>query len=138
MNGNAAKRLDLGIATPAAGVSELRVFFIEAVVTFLLGLVVVSVATDPRVPRSGAALAIGLALSSAIFISGPTTGAGVNPARAIGPMIVSGSFNAWWIYLLAPCLGATAAAALYDLARRGGLIPVGERVREPGRVAAER
>jgi glycerol uptake facilitator-like aquaporin len=82
----------LGATVPAAGVSAGRVLAAEAVVTFVLVLVVVAVATDSRVPRGIAAIAIGAALAAAIMISGPVSGAGVNPARAIGPMILAGQF----------------------------------------------
>jgi len=47
----------LGATVPAAGVSAGRVFAAEAVVTFVLVLVVVAVATDSRVPRGIAAMA---------------------------------------------------------------------------------
>jgi glycerol uptake facilitator-like aquaporin len=70
----------LGATVPAAGVSAGRVLAAEAVVTFVLVLVVVAVATDTRVPRGIAAMAIGAALAVAIVISGPVSGAGVNPA----------------------------------------------------------
>jgi len=52
----------------------------------------VAVATDSRVPRGIAAMAIGAGLAVAIMIAGPVSGAGVNPARAIGPMILAGQF----------------------------------------------
>ena len=35
------------------------------------------------------------------MISGPVSGAGVNPARVIGPMILAGHFTDWWAYLTA-------------------------------------
>jgi aquaporin Z/aquaporin NIP len=95
-------------------VSAGRVLAAEAVVTFVLVLVVVAVATDSRVPRGIAAMAIGAALAVAIVISGPVSGAGVNPARAIGPMILAGQFTDWWAYLTAPLAGGVAAVALYD------------------------
>jgi glycerol uptake facilitator-like aquaporin len=47
----------LGATAPAAGVSAGRVLAAEAVVTFVLVLVVVAVATDSRVPRGIAAMA---------------------------------------------------------------------------------
>ena len=53
----------LGATVPAAGVSAGRVLAAEAVVTFVLVLVVVAVATDSRVPRGIAAMAIGAALA---------------------------------------------------------------------------
>jgi hypothetical protein len=49
----------LGAPAPAAGVAAGRVLAAEAVVTFVLVLVVVAVATDTRVPRGIAAMAIG-------------------------------------------------------------------------------
>jgi len=86
----------LGAPAPAAGVSAGRVLAAEAVVTFVLVLVVVAVDTDTRVPRGIAAMTIGAALAVAIVISGPVSGAGVNPARAIGPMILADQFSDWW------------------------------------------
>jgi glycerol uptake facilitator-like aquaporin len=74
-----------------------RVFAAEAVVTFVPVLVITAVTTDNKVPRGAAAVAIGAALAAAILISGPISGAGVNPARAIGPMILTGPFTGWWV-----------------------------------------
>ena len=113
----------LGAPGPAAAVSAGRVVVAEAVVTFVLVLVVVAVATDPRVPRGIAAVAIGAALAVAIVISGPVSGAGVNPARAIGPMILAGEFSDWWAYLAALVAGGVVAVALYDRFLRAGSTP---------------
>ena len=122
--GNQARAIAaLGAPVPAAGVSAGRVLAAEAIVTFVLVLVVVAVATDTRVPRGIAALAIGAALAVAIVISGPVSGAGVNPARAIGPMILAGQFTDWWAYLAAPLAGGVLAAALYDRVLRAGSTP---------------
>ncbi len=95
----------------------------EAAGTFVLVLVVVAVATDSRVPRGIAAMAIGAALAVAIVIAGPVSGAGVNPARAIGPMILAGQFSDWWAYLAAPLAGGAIAVALYDRFLRAGTTP---------------
>lgn len=113
----------LGATYPAAGVSAARVFAAEGIVTFVLVLVIISVATDRRVPRGAAALAIGAALAAAIVISGPVSGAGVNPARAIGPMILTGRFTDWWAYLAAPVIAGTLAVTLYDKFLRAGTTP---------------
>ncbi|MGC4857199.1 MIP/aquaporin family protein [Micromonospora sp. DT4] len=103
----------LGATTPAPGVSGIRVLLVEALVTFLLVLVVVAVAADSRLSRLAGGVAIGTALAAAILISGPITGAGVNPARALGPMIVAGNLTDWWAYLIGPLVGGAAAAGLY-------------------------
>lgn len=122
--GNQARSIaHLGAPAPAAGISAGRVAAAEAVVTFILVLVVVAVATDNRVPRGIAAIAIGAALAVAIVIAGPVSGAGVNPARAIGPMILAGQFADWWVYLAAPLAGGTIAVVLYDRFLRAGTTP---------------
>ena len=113
----------LGATYPAPGVSAGSVFAVEAVVTFMLVLVVISVATDNRVPPGVAAMAIGAALAAAIFISGPISGAGVNPARTIGPMLAAGKFTDLWIYLVAPLIGGIIAATFYDRFLRDGKTP---------------
>jgi MIP family channel proteins len=113
----------LGATVPAPGVSAGRVLAAEAIVTFVLVLVVVAVATDSRVPRGIAAMAIGAALAVAIVIAGPVSGAGVNPARSIAPMILAGQFSDWWAYLAAPVAGGVVAVALYDRFLRAGSTP---------------
>lgn len=87
---------------------------VEALITFVLVFVVVSVATDDRAPAAAAPLAVGFALACGVFIAGPVTGGAVNPVRALGPMIVAGQFTALWVYLLAPVVGGVLAALLYD------------------------
>jgi len=122
--GNLARsRAGLGATYPPVGVSAGRVFAAELVITFILVLVVVSVATDNRVPRAVAALAIGAALATAVIIGGPVSGGAVNPARAIGPMILAGRFTDWWAYLVAPVVGGIVAVALYNMYLRTGHAP---------------
>ncbi len=104
----------LGATYPVAGVSAGRAFFIEAVITFLLVFVITAVATDKRVPAPVVAPAIGFALGVAVLIGGPISGGAVNPARALGPMIVAGRYTDAWVYLLAPVVGGIIAAVLYD------------------------
>jgi glycerol uptake facilitator-like aquaporin len=60
-------------------------------------------------PRPGQRAASGsVALAVAVVISGPVSGAGVNPARALGPMILAGQFSDWWAYLTAAPSGGSA------------------------------
>ena len=99
----------------AHGVGVGRGLIVEALITFVLVFVVGLTASDPRVPSARiAAIAVGFTLAAAVFVGGPLTGGGVNPARALGPMIVSGHLDNWWIYIVGPLagglLGALAAA----------------------------
>jgi MIP family channel proteins len=96
------------------GVSLGQGFLLEALITFVLVLVVVSVATDDRAPAAAAPMAVGFALAVAVLIAGPLTGGSVNPARSIGPALVSGELDQLWLYLLAPVVGGVLAAKMYD------------------------
>ncbi|WP_207955799.1 MIP/aquaporin family protein [Rubrobacter marinus] len=104
----------LAATYPVGDVGDFRAMIVEALVTFILVFVVVSVATDDRAPAAAAPLAVGFALAAGIFIAGPVTGGALNPVRALGPMIVSGNFTSAWVYIVGPILGGVLAAVLYD------------------------
>lgn len=110
----ARSEANLAATFPGEGVGDLQAFVVEFLVTFILVFVVVSVATDERVTAAVAPLAVGFALACGVFIAGPVTGGAVNSVRALGPMIVDGTFTSAWVYLVAPILGGVAAAFLYD------------------------
>jgi glycerol uptake facilitator-like aquaporin len=64
---------------------------IEAVLAVFLVTVVLSTAVAGRAERL-APLAIGMTLAFNILMGGVPTGAPFNPARALGPMVVTGKF----------------------------------------------
>jgi MIP family channel proteins len=106
---------DLGATAPAG--SDAQSFVWEIVLTFLLMLVIMAVATDTRAVGEAAAIAIGGTVALGALFGGPVSGASMNPARSLGPALVGGELGALWIYLLAPPLGAVAAAIVYQLLR---------------------
>jgi MIP family channel proteins len=85
----------------------------EAVGTFILMWAVMAVAVNPRGESHFAGLVIGGALGLAVMVVGPATGAGLNPARWLGPALVSGTFTNFWIYIAGPIVGALLAAFGY-------------------------
>ena len=108
---------DLGVTQPAG--SDLQSFAWEAALTFFLMLVITAVATDIRAVGQAAALAIGGTVALGALVGGPISGASMNPARSIGPAIVSGDLAHLWIYLAAPIVGALAGSLAYSLMREG-------------------
>jgi MIP family channel proteins len=89
----------------------------EAVGTFFLVWAIVGVAVNPAGLKDWAGLAIGTTLGMLVMIFGPLTGAGLNPARALGPALVGHAFDGIghfvWVYAVAPVVGGVAAALLY-------------------------
>ncbi|KAI3704077.1 hypothetical protein L1987_74284 [Smallanthus sonchifolius] len=76
---------------------------------FVLFLTASLVHAPPSVTQfSGFIVAVGIALG--VLITGPISGGSMNPARSLGPAIVSFNFQGLWIYLTAPTLGAICGA----------------------------
>src|SRR5258705_31993 len=96
-------------------------FALEALLTFFLMFVIMAVATDTRAVGQAAALAIGATVGLEALFAGPISGASMNPARSLGPALVSGSWTALWVYISAPLLGAAAAALVYRWLRQASL-----------------
>jgi MIP family channel proteins len=99
----------------------------EAIGTFILMWAVMAVAVNPRGEKHFAGLVIGGALGLAVMVFGPATGAGLNPARWLGPALASGSYPDFWIYIAGPVAGALAAALAYRalvLARQTNTTPM--------------
>jgi glycerol uptake facilitator-like aquaporin len=80
-------------------------------------LVIMAVATDTRAVGEAAAIAIGGTVAIGAIVGGPVTGASMNPARSLGPALVSGELGSTWIYVVAPVIGAALAAVTYQLLR---------------------
>jgi MIP family channel proteins len=101
----------LGATLPSGSVWQS--FALEMVLTFFLMFVIMAVATDTRAVGQAAALAIGAIVGLCALFAGPISGASMNPARSLGPALVSATWTAQWIYLTAPFLGAALAALTY-------------------------
>jgi len=96
-----------------------QAFAFEVVLTFFLMWVIIAVATDKRVAPGFAGLAIGLTVAACSLMGGGVCGASMNPARSLGPALLSGgeALSSLWIYLIAPPLGAAIASLLYERIR---------------------
>lgn len=88
-------------------------FLAELIGTFALMWAIMGVAVNPRGQREWAGIVIGTTLGFAVMTFAPLTGAGFNPARSFGPALVSGEWADFWVYILAPLLGALLAAVGY-------------------------
>ena len=106
---------DLGTTQPSGSLAQSFVW--ELIMTALLMFVIMAVATDTRAVGEAAAIAIGGTIGLCALFGGPISGASLNPARSIGPALVSGELNALWVYIAAPIVGATIGALLYAFLR---------------------
>ncbi len=64
-----------------------------------------------------AGLTIGVTLMLIHLVTIPVTGTSVNPARSLGPALLSGgrALGQLWLFIVAPILGAVVAALVWKL-----------------------
>lgn len=86
-------------------------FVLEIVLTFMLVSVILGTATQHRVVGPNAALAVGAIIIACGIFGKAVSGASMNPARSLGPAIVSGELRDGWIYVAGPALGGLIAVA---------------------------
>ncbi len=109
---------NLGATLPLNG-NWLQAFVLETVLTFILMFVILGSGLDRRAPIGFAGLAIGLTVGLEAACMGPITGASMNPARSLGPALVSGLWQHHWVYWVAPILGAQLAVWIYRYLSNG-------------------
>jgi MIP family channel proteins len=88
----------------------------EIVMTGVLVATVLETAVSKGnvVSKSFAPLAIGFAVFCAHAVLLPIDGCSINPARSLGPAIVSGTWpGTFWVFVVGPYLGALAAIPFY-------------------------
>jgi MIP family channel proteins len=115
LRGSLGNIAHIGATLPSG--SEGQSFLWELILSFFLMFVIVAVATDTRAVGEAAAIAIGATVGLDAMFGGPISGASMNPARSLGPALVSGDLHALWIYLTAPLIGAALGAAAYQVIR---------------------
>lgn len=87
-------------------------FVAELILTFVFVLTVLSVT---KKENSNSGLVIGLTLTLVHIFGIPFTGTSVNPARSLGPALLTGgiAMEQLWVFIVAPLVGAILAALLY-------------------------
>lgn len=116
--GKKASDVGLGVASYGPTVHWPQAFAAEFIGTFILVFTIFG-AIHRKAAAGFAGMAIGLVVFAAIIPVAPTTGASINPARTIGPMLIQqlwGGTVHWTqlpVYLAAELLAGVAAAKAY-------------------------
>jgi aquaporin Z len=87
-------------------------FIAEAVISFGMMLMVLTVSNTPRLmKRTG--LCAGLLVAACITFEAPFSGMSMNPARTLGPAMLAHTLRSLWIYFTAPLAGMLLAAEVF-------------------------
>lgn len=126
---NSSVAINAGYGTPHVGIGKftatttniyMMAALIELVLTFILVFAYYGTTVDPRTPKVGG-FGVGLALLCGVLMSGPLTGAALNPARYFGIGLWEagatgdiGRLKDFYVYIIGPVLGAILAGWLYS------------------------
>jgi aquaporin Z len=114
MFGDVAAGGNYPITTPGG---EWKSLVMEALLTTILVSIILNTATGHRSIGHNAAIAVGSTVALLGVFASPISGASMNPARSLGPDIVSTDFTGWWVYVLGPVIGACIAVIIIGLVR---------------------
>ena len=108
----------LGTTVPSG--SATQSFVLELILTAILMFVILGVSTGAAEKGITAGIAVGAVIGLEAMFAGPICGASMNPARSLGPAMMSRHFEYLWIYLLAPVIGACIAVLGCRCVRESG------------------
>ena len=132
MFGNVAAGGNYPINKPGG---DWRSLVMETVLTAILVSIILNTATGHRSIGHNAAIAVGSTVALLGLFASPISGASMNPARTLGPDIVSTDFTGWWVYIIGPVVGAAIAMVIITAVRglpdkeereaaQGGALPI--------------
>jgi len=101
-----------GLTVPATWAGTSTVLAVEVLLTFGLVTVILGTASGSRNVGHNAAIAVGGYVALAGLWASPVSGASMNPVRSLGPALVAGDLQDWWVYVAGPLAGGLLAVAL--------------------------
>lgn len=100
-----------GATVPEPGLPAWQAAGLEALVTFALVTLVLAMVARPRV-RHLTPWTMGPLYAVMVALEAPLTGTSSNPARSLGPALVTSTWTAWWVYWVGPAVGTLAAVVV--------------------------
>ncbi|XP_072105773.1 aquaporin-5-like isoform X1 [Mobula birostris] len=107
-------RGELGLSKPSAGVTQVQALVIEVIVTFQLVLCVFVLSHKESNYEGSAHLALGISVTLGHLVAIRFTGCSMNPARSLGPAVITSNFSQHWIFWVGPLLGGALAVIVYS------------------------
>ncbi|XP_073027828.1 probable aquaporin NIP7-1 [Primulina eburnea] len=95
-------------------------FWVEFFATFIVLFLTTSLFNNPKSLGELSGFVAGVTIGLGVLISGPVSGGSMNPARSLGPALISWRFDHLWVYLLAPTIGAIVGVLVYRILRLQG------------------
>jgi aquaporin Z len=99
----------LGATLPGRGYHAWQALLLEIALTGGLVSVILGTSSNAQNVGSMGALGVGGYIALAGLWAAPVSGTSMNPARSLGPALVSGDWSSYWVYVVGPLAGALIA-----------------------------
>lgn len=96
------------------GVSNIQGFFMEFIGAVFLQLVYLYFLENENAPENSDGFSVGAMFGMCVLSTNHFTGAMINPAKALGPLILSFKFWLIPLYLFAPVVGSISGYLIYN------------------------
>ena len=111
--GQQGRSVQFGGTTPGTGYTIWAALFGEIVTT--MGLIVgLFIFLGHRRLRHYTPLLFPLLYAVMVYLEAPVSGTSTNPARSLGPSVISGIWSGWWIYFVGPLIGMWIGLGLHQ------------------------
>jgi aquaporin Z len=110
--GQKARAVGLGVTQPGRGIGAAGAAGVEAVMTMLLVGGILLMVSSARTAR-WTPLLVWLLVAVLVWQGAPWTGTSLNPARSLGPAVLSPNTANLWAYLIGPLTGAVLAVVAF-------------------------
>ncbi len=107
--------IELGVTKPKLGFTDVQAVVMETILTFVLVYTILATSEEKFTVGKNSAIAVAGVIALCGLAFSPVSGASMNPARSLGPMLASGQLAGAWIYLVGPVLGSLIAAGVVTL-----------------------
>jgi aquaporin Z len=112
--GQIGRSIEFGVTVPGVGYSDKAALLGEVITTFtMVSLLVIFIGF--RSIRQFTPYMFPVLYAIMVPLEADISGISTNPARSLGPAVISGQWDGWWIYLIGPVVGALLASLACSL-----------------------
>jgi aquaporin Z len=110
--GQIGASISYGATFPGTGYSPWVAVLGEVATTFALIVLLFLFVSHDKL-RNYTPLLFPVLYAFMVYIEAPISGTSTNPARSLGPVVISGNWTAWWVYWVGPVAGALIGVAAH-------------------------
>jgi aquaporin Z len=107
--GKMGRSIDFGITIPGEGYTTQTALLGEVITTFTMVLLLILFIGFRQI-RQFTPFMFPVLYAIMVPLEADISGISTNPARSLGPAVISGQWNAFWIYIVGPLTGALLAS----------------------------